>query len=259
MTTIPTTLRVMTWNIWFDSLAREARMREVLTYVEEILPEVIGFQELTQESAEQFNAPNSILSTTYRRPPNEAAEFQGYWEQLYTTLPVGPRSRRTPYEWSYMGRGLSVLHCPQLDLVVGATHLESMDSAEFRQAQAREAFERLDSYQTGTAIFMGDTNLYDDETLEPLPTGWVDAWTTLYPNDPGWTRDSEVNKMLRYPSQQRIDRIFIRSQNYKLVQMEILGLTPLDPDVYDLDPEQPIYPSDHFGLLLEIKHKADAP
>lgn len=250
------TLRIMTWNVWFSELARDQRMQELLTYIEELQPDVVGLQELTRYGMDVLGGPNSILSQAYQPTPSDASEIQGYWERIYTKLPIGPRSIRTEYEWTHMGRGLSVLHSPDLDLVVGATHLESMDSAETRQAQASEAFERLDSFGTRNVVFMGDMNLYDEETLEPLPTGWVDAWDCLYPHDPGYTRDNKVNAMIGYPTQQRIDRIFVRSQDYKLQEMELLGLAPLDPKQYDLKTEEPIHPSDHFGLFLQLKPKA---
>ena len=40
-------LRIMTWNVWFNSLAQGVRMMSILDTIEEYAPDIIGFQELT--------------------------------------------------------------------------------------------------------------------------------------------------------------------------------------------------------------------
>ncbi len=251
-------LRLMTWNVWFNERAQKIRMQSILDTIESYEPEIIGLQELTKEGIKSLEDPEQILSE-YHKIESDVSLLQGYWEGLYTRLEPGPSSGRTEYEWTHMGRGLTVLHYPALDLVVGTTHLESMDRAKFRQAQAKEAFERLDSIGTRNAALMGDMNLYHEESLEPLPPGWMDSWDVLHPHEKGWTRDSQRNKMLENPTQERLDRIFIRTKDYQLSKIHLLGTSPctLPPedtaDIITTTNERPIFPSDHFGLLLILK------
>ena len=249
----PDELRLLTWNVWFHTLAQSARMTSILNLIQEHNPDIIGLQELTLQGLQTLEAPHSPL-LQYHKVKSEVAQRQSYWEGIYSRFQPGPLSQRVPYEWTHMGRGLTILHCPTLDLVVGTTHLESMDRSQFRAAQILEAFERIDSFGTQNAILMGDTNLYQPETIKPLPQGWTDSWNTLYPNQHGWTRNSQINPMIEYPTQERLDRIFLRTNNFVPQQILILGTKPCQTITKsNTQNNTTIFPSDHFGLLLQLK------
>lgn len=243
-------------------------MRGILEIIARYRPEIIGLQELTPELTTLLEAPDQILLEEYQMVPTSVALLQPYWEAIYTRQNIGLKSGRIEYEHTQMGRGLTYLHCTKLDLVVGTTHLESMKFPTYRQAQFQEAMERLDAMNTRNAILMGDTNFRQGECQDSLPPGWIDVWETLYPHDPGWTREYSANAMVSSETQERLDRIYLRAQDFRPLHIERLGTSPLVLSAEEqmewqaiaaLSPTQveeiPIFPSDHFGLLLTLEHK----
>jgi len=108
-------------------------------------------------------------------------------------------------------------------------------------------------------FLLGDFNQDDPQSEdETLNRGFRDAWTTLYPTDPGITFDTENNFLARLNSKKhprRLDRIYIRSDQWKEQKLLIFGnkAKELPPEVPGEDPIQ-LFPSDHYGLfaLLDV-------
>ena len=89
----------------------------------------------------------------------------------------------------------------------------------------------------------------------PLPGGWSDAWTHLHPGEAGLTYDPKSNPMLRQyktPLRRRLDRVFVRLRHWRLHAMEMLGQDALPGGGLRFE-GRPVLPSDHFGLLLELR------
>merc|ERR1711879_873122 len=102
------------------------------------------------------------------------------------------------------------------------------------------------------AVFCGDTNINERDCDGPvaLPTGWVDAWTALRPDERGATFDVERNKFVqahdrwakRNHARLRFDRFWVRlGAGYRLGAVELVD----DPCC-----------SDHFGVLLDLEPQA---
>mmetsp|Transcript_7296 Transcript_7296/g.11096 ORF Transcript_7296/g.11096 Transcript_7296/m.11096 type:complete len:114 (+) Transcript_7296:1-342(+) len=80
---------------------------------------------------------------------------------------------------------------------------------------------------------------------------FYDVWSNLYPNDPGFSENTEINSMLKYKEggkkkQVRYDRIFLidkHPRKLKPVDIQLLGTQKID--TADLSE---IFISDHFGL-----------
>lgn len=192
-TTAP--FRLLTWNLWFDDYLQIERLLSILSYVEPLSPDVVAFQEMT-EISNRFFADRSIpFSRMYNPVPVKLPKKQWYWERLYSRLPIGDLSKRHEYRESNMGRGVTLLHNQELDLVVGCTHLESEHERELRRDQFSQAIEFLESFGTRNKILVGDTNMRDGENVNDLmPQDWRDAWETLKPDDPGYTVNSEIGR-----------------------------------------------------------------
>jgi hypothetical protein len=147
---------------------------------------------------------------------------------------------------------------------------------------------------TKLAIITGDLNWDDvrprskgpDPNLqELLGPKWTDCWMQLHPflqmmtrttRDPGYTYDTRNNAMLGGSSngiRRRFDRCLVYNgsgnNNDKVVKdMKLIGTEPIPGLVWNKPPSPttlrynphaqpknvPVYPSDHFGLLVQVKY-----
>jgi tyrosyl-DNA phosphodiesterase 2 len=93
---------------------------------------------------------------------------------------------------------------------------------------------------------VGDMNFQPGDPIEnaALDPTFVDTWPALRPDDPGYTVDTEINTMRLQvrstPTRKRIDRVFVRSRNWRARSIELTGTRPFDAEGTFL--------SDHFGL-----------
>ncbi|KAL8197906.1 hypothetical protein R6Q57_030064 [Mikania cordata] len=129
-----------------------------------------------------------------------------------------------------------------------------------RVKQAQEAVAFLK--KNPNVIFCGDMNW--DDKLDgdfPLSDGWIDAWTELNPKEFGWTYDTKSNLMLsaNRKLQKRLDRFLISLHDFKVESIEMVGTEAIPEVTYmkqkkgGKELELPVFPSDHFGLLLTMK------
>ena len=128
-----------------------------------------------------------------------------------------------------------------------------------RVKQANEAVDFLN--KNPNTIFCGDMNWEDELDGEfPLPDGWIDAWTKLNLTDVGWTFDTKANPMISANQilQKRIDRFLISARDFKVESINMVGTERIPEVMYmkqkedGTELELPVFPSDHFGLLLTI-------
>ncbi len=241
-------LRILSWNLWFDDQLQIERLLSILSYIEPLQPDVIGFQEMTSISDAFFADQNIDFSRIYHRIRAELPDWQWYWEGLYSRLPIGESSGRFSYRHSEMGRGITILHVPEYDLVVGCTHLESENEHALRRDQLSRAILHLEDFETRNIILVGDTNARKDERLNDLlPRHWRDAWEFLKPDDPGYTVNSKVNPMGYGKRQARLDRCFYYCKDFQPTQIKLVGTEP-----EKTESGQKFLPSDHFGLLIDF-------
>ena len=242
-------LRLLTWNLWFQDYLQIERLLALLSYVEPLNPHIIALQELTPVADVFFDDINLPFSETFKSVPFTVPDQQWYWEGVYTRLPFSSQSGRVVYAESEMGRGLTLLHVPSHDLVVGCTHLESENEHPVRRRQFAEAIKNLDSFNAANKILMGDMNTRKGNKLDDLlPSGWIDVWPTLYPEEPGYTRDPARNVFTSKGKAQRLDRIYCKCRDFQPIAMQIIG-----DEILTTEYGERFMPSDHFGVLLELK------
>lgn len=240
-------LRLLTWNLWFDEYMQIERLLAVLSYVEPLRPHVVAFQEMTLTTQHVLQLPKIPFSQYYREIPAEVPPKQWYWEALYSRIPAAYESSRLAYSSSEMGRGLTVLLYPDYDLLIGCTHLESEHEHPSRRRQLAEALQHLESFGVENMFLLGDMNTRSSQHLDDLlPETWHDAWLTLRPNDPGYTVDSTRNLMIPRRARHRLDRIFFKSKRWQPKTIRLVGEHVLTSETQDR-----FFPSDHFGLFLE--------
>eukprot|EP01102_Stenamoeba_stenopodia_P009070 TRINITY_DN2658_c2_g1_i1.p1 TRINITY_DN2658_c2_g1~~TRINITY_DN2658_c2_g1_i1.p1 ORF type:complete len:418 (+),score=128.59 TRINITY_DN2658_c2_g1_i1:116-1369(+) len=100
------------------------------------------------------------------------------------------------------------------------------------------------SREFDSAFHMGDFNFGDNRTAFPendhLSPEFKDCWKELHLETPGNTYKND-----------RYDKIIYRSSDFKLEAIEVIGNTPLFQDANN--DNEPVYPSDHFGLFASFK------
>jgi len=148
-------------------------------------------------------------------------------------------------------------------LVVANTHLDWRNS-DHRVASLDFLFSVLSPHPD--VLLLGDFNF--DHQAEPetsrLPPAYVDVWTQLHPNEPGYTWDPTTNSYAKLADStsrpSRIDRAFIRSSQWLAMSIKLAGCSAIDL-LCDKAPTQAkqvnvpdapsAYPSTHYGLLVE--------
>lgn len=240
-------LRVVTWNVWFNSWERELRQRALWAEIAASEADIVCLQEVVPEHL--------------AGPELSELRDRGYWisdERIhgYDVIVVSRRpvlaSERVPLP-SVMGRELLVVRLDTRPaLTVATVHLES--TAAMTATRCRQLTE-IQSWLAGESdvLLVGDMNFPDGARPEAeILAGWTDAWQRCHPGDPGFTVDSEVNAMRAQvkpgDKQARIDRVFHRGDGWRVEGIERLGTRPcaFDP------PLAPIFVSDHFGLRVDL-------
>ncbi len=239
----PVDVRVLTWNVWFGGHMFEERRAALLAELERRKPDVICLQEVTKELLDV------LLETRWVRNAYTVSElelFQTYDVAILSRLPV--RRFSTLSLPTQMGRRLLVaeLGC---GLSIGTIHLESMkQSTQPRATQLRLIQPTLAAL--GDAALCGDMNFQPSDPIETaaLDPAFVDVWPAIRADDPGYTADSQINRM-RFSlkpamSRKRIDRVFLHGARWKPTEIELVGTEPIDIDG--------TFTSDHFGLACTL-------
>ena len=124
-------------------------------------------------------------------------------------------------------------------------------AADFRARQLRLIFPLLQPSEH--AILMGDFNFCSSttENANILPA-YLDLWPALHPSDPGYTENTDINRMRanfsgKHPNV-RIDRVLLRSagRRFEGRNIRLLGTSPISAELPDA------FPSDHFGLCASL-------
>ena len=240
-------LRVATFNVWFDSYEQEVRRRAVLDILEREAPDIIALEEVTPSFLD------AVLSEPWIRDHYAVSRVWldptiRYDVVMLSRLPVARFTAHTLT--SRMGRMLHTVEVATTDgtLAVGGIHLESMrEMTPTRLTQIDECVPLLCSAET--AIWLGDFNAaplsVEDQRIR---AAFRDAWEELL-SEPGYTRDTTQNAMLakvKDDRHQRIDRIFLKSSAFVPKSIRMLGTEPI------AGTSGQVFPSDHFGLVAEL-------
>lgn len=263
----PREVSVLTYNVWFaENVALEARMRGIGEVVRTKAPDVVCFQEATHRIWQILQMQN--WTKQYRASPVDPQA--SYFVVILVRDGMEPTFHKEKFPNSTMGRELVWAQTPGNNFAFGTAHLESYTvddrnphSAE-RREQLRRSLRRLEVTGAADVFFAGDTNW--NERLDgqvQMPEGFTDVWQRLHPGEPGFTYDAKQNDMLRGYLRQRFDRIFVKLENYRPVQIELVGKTPLPGVTYMKtamvrgrmeSASYPVLPSDHYGVFSRFVH-----
>lgn len=238
-------LELVTWNVWFGALERERRQAALWAELERVAADVVCLQEVVPEhlAGPQFER-RALLGDWI-----SDEQLADYDVVMLSRLPVREHERvALP---TTMGRSLLVARL-DIDppLTVATVHLDSHeDSTDMRVQQLRVVTKYL--ADEPDVVLLGDMNFpaeADRPENEPL-IGWTDVWPRLRFDDPGYTIDTHINHMRwllkRKHAQRRIDRVFLRSRNWRPDAIKLLGTESLPDDSMT-------FVSDHLGLWVRL-------
>jgi len=278
-----TLLRVATINVWNKGGPWLSRLPLIRRELERLGPEIVGLQELLRFCPE--NAADAPL-TTHNDQLTEIADGLGYQlaygiasdygnglkfgNGLLSRHPISvERTFQLPGGDSGETRALLYASCetPHGSLPVFVTHLNwKLHHGAVRQRQVAFIAERIaELAPVGGShlppVLMGDFNAEPDSdeirylkglcSLEGKTVYFADAWT--YAGEgPGYTFDRTNNQYAAkaHEPPRRIDYIFVRGPDRQFrgepLRAELAFNAP------ELGGPEPIWPSDHFGLVADL-------
>jgi tyrosyl-DNA phosphodiesterase 2 len=243
-------LTLATFNTWFGEPFAAERYQALMDLLACHRPDVILLQEVTPASLSIFLAQPWIRDSYYTSD-TDGRTLGRYGVLILSRLaPAAITLLPLP---SIMGRHLLVWET-QVNgspLHITTVHLESgQESAAARGAQLSLIFDAL--REVPNAVITGDFNFCASWTEENdrLDPAYQDVWARLRPDDPGYTEDTAVNRMLYgikgKHKHVRFDRVLLKGSGWRAESIDLLGTEPIAPDLPD------VFPSDHLGLLCRI-------
>lgn len=236
---------LITWNVWFDELEREARAEGLLRELAARDPDVVCLQEMTPELLKRLVA--SEWARRYFFSDAEGKTVDPHGVLLMSRVPF---HSLVMFELpTSMERSLVIGHVTAggAPLALGTVHLESKpDNADVRGEQLAVVLPAM--REAGPdGIVCGDMNFDPDapEAKGRFEKDFVDVWPALRGAAPGLTVDTSRNTMTAkakgQEKQVRFDRVVLRSveRRVKPAAIEVIGTEPIGVD---------LFPSDHFGL-----------
>ncbi len=254
---LESTLRVASFNLWFDSYCWRERLDAVLEMLQAQRPHCIGLQEVRPQTLEAILACDWVRAD-YAVSGIAASSVDPYGTLILTRVTV-QGFEMLPFP-SAMGRCLLLarLEHKNRPLRFATVHLESLNSAPERGRQLEILSEHLGDIPS---VVVGDFNLsaVGDENPQLEELGWLDLWPTLRPEEPGFSVDCERNTMYLYlsrdPKRVRYDRIVARPLSaWQPRSIELLGTRAIEQPDAEQDgfmDEISLFASDHFGLVGE--------
>lgn len=255
---IPDRLILVTFNIWFGEFRWRERLAAVLDIIRTCRADVIALQEVMPRHLEP------ILSADWVRDEFSVSDIDGETLQPHGVLTLS----RLPVR----GFGLCALPSAKARklliaeiglgeraLCIGNLHLESSGGATPVRLQQLDTV--LPSVHVAQhAVLMGDFNFDPIQWPEQsrVEAQFRDLWAELRGDDPGYTEDTDVNRMRllhkNKEKQVRFDRVLLRTSRPGWVpeSIRLIGTRPIDADGIEL------FPSDHFGLTASLTWDAGA-
>ena len=245
-------LTCLTWNIWFDNIEFNNRIKNIVEKINDIKPEFVAFQEVTNQS--------EIIIRKYIKDYH----IIGNLSCNYDTIIL---SRYIPISWdrfllpnTRMGRNIliTVFNILKNNKIIQFSfltfHLESFFSKKsdiLKILQLKNIFDIINCDEN--IIVLGDTNILKDNINEYIHDNFSDAYeeylkidTNIIKNTySGLTNSNIKNKKLN----SRLDRLFFNNKKLSIIEYKLIGT---DKTVYSKEKNDYIHPSDHYGIFCKF-------
>ena len=241
-------MKIVTLNTWGMSGPYETRWDYLLEELQRIQPDVICFQEVFEptlvrkiEECFQFSGVASheaglVILTRFSISSHQDLKYQ-------------TKSPLEEYERHALSASLTTQSGP---LLVVNTHLAwKPEDEKTRLNQVKELIAAVEKKESH-ALLAGDFN--DTPESKPVKTikaaGFIDLFESLHPDERGLTWDNKNPFMkehaIKLPDR-RIDFLFAHK---KL----LANTSPLKCEVvFNLPDKNGIYPSDHYGVVVDLE------
>lgn len=248
-------LRVVTINIagmhfdWF-----EKRRDVLIANLRELSPDIIFLQETTFVDDQRYDQSLDIAGATGLKaiaiaPYGNNREFESPILGGIAILSKFPftlvQHRKLPPTTSedYGARValMGKISKDDQEIILATTHLSwRPEESELRHTQTIELLNLIRSDEGIPVILAGDFNATPEEpSVRAVLRSYKDTFSSLHPQNDGITWSSD-NNFIRSRKDRRIDYIFC-SNEMKVEKAEVI-----------LNSKQPVFPSDHFGVLADI-------
>eukprot|EP01080_Neovahlkampfia_damariscottae_P005304 gene5304-8922_t len=249
-------LTIMTFNVWFDRFYFKDRVSEIISILKSSSAHVVCLQEVIPQFIKILTEDDWIKKTCYISDSN-GTNMRLYGLLTISTIPIESFTIQTLPTMQGRNCQISNLKINNKTIKIANVHLESLNSRDLRETQL---FLIQNFLKNDHSIILGDFNFDSNRNynLEEKPLendvlskygleDYTDSWKELYPDNEGFTFDSENNSNIEQIERMRYDRIIVKkSKIWKLKEMKLIGDSYISDDI-------PIYPSDHFGLSLTIE------
>jgi endonuclease/exonuclease/phosphatase family metal-dependent hydrolase len=270
-TVVDSTMRVVTWNLWWRFGPWEARQPAILETLRRLDPDVVCLQE-TWETRSGESQPRALADALGYRHVYAAGLGLDMAEEsmgnaILSRWPIaGARGAALPAPEG-LDELRSILRAeidgPRGAFEVFSTHLNwRLDQSHVRQQQVSAICEFIAGSREARSfppILCGDFNAEADAAEIRLLTGhaavptpklvFLDAWRTAGGGGPGWTW-SRLNPFTATAPEpdRRIDYVFVGYPGDE-ARGEILSAR-----VEGIEPQGGVQPSDHYAVCADIRY-----
>jgi len=246
-----TTVTVLSLNLWHDKGDWPKRRALIVAEIERLKPDVIALQEVLQRDGLRNQAEDLAAALGYRAQfvsvdPADAA--RRYGNAILTRKRSETRQMRKlePLD-DYRTAAHARLRpgAPRTRIDAYATHLHNdRAGGAIRARQVSSLLNFIDATAQGSYVIVaGDFNSdADSPELRALATRYRDAYGAAHPGAAGGLAAHTTLNPAYLPAQ-RIDHVFYDPIGFELLDARIVLNRSSDG----------VWPSDHFGLLVELR------
>lgn len=264
---IPTTMRIVNWNIWWRFGSWEQRQKAIIETLSGLNADIITLQEVwADDVTTQAEVLADALGFAHVFSPTMTMNRFGFGNAILSRWPVlsSESLELSGREETHEGRGIiqAEIEGPRGRIAVFNTHLNyRYEHSHIRQQQVGELaqFVQRKSVKGFPPILCGDFNAdpQSDEirmlkglTTCPVPGLFFhDAWEAAGPGGAGHTWDNRNSHAAEeFEPNRRIDYVFVgppkRRTAGHIKECRIVANQPVDG----------AFPSDHFAVQAEVRY-----
>lgn len=260
------TFSLISYNVLFDIYQYEEtyvaeRRKGLMDILSQSDVDIIALQEVTVSFLEMLVKQAWVQEKYYISTSlDDVASLEPYGQLFLSKFPFAithnpftTHKRTSTAEFSINDKPFFIvnLHLPSF-------YKNEEETMKLKKNMVRSIEKTLSLTGSSDCLILGDFNFMDesevDSIIDPI---FIDSWTSLYPNNQGFTFDIENNTIAQILTKKglnkRFDRIYYHSQSSIVPQtMRIIGDEGWDIKTEDGQTTK-IFPSDHYGLWNTFK------
>lgn len=265
--TLETTVKILTWNLWWRFGPWEARIPAIIATLKQIDADIICLQEVWDDGARNFAAELAAeLGFNHAYAPGAKPNNVVMGNAILSRWPISQQDITALFEPKGEEESRVVLFTeidgPRGKIPVFTTHLHwQFHHSHIRQQQVVDLTQFIDSKRPWKfpPVLCGDFNADPQAEEIRMLTGQTtcptknlvfhDAWGFAHPHDSGFTWDNKNPYVaLDFEQDRRIDYVFAGFPRARgaghVVACDVVGIAP----------KEGVQPSDHYGVLAMLRY-----